>query len=83
LLRLEIMLISTQYWCTVCVEHATGLEIVLGAPDGTPRYVGLVEARFNLFGDSVNDNLNSDRCVVCIERAIGSEIIMGAPDGTR
>jgi hypothetical protein len=59
---MEIVLILTQDWCTVCAEHAIGLEIILGTPDETPRYVGLVEARFNLFGDSVNDNLNSDRC---------------------
>jgi hypothetical protein len=24
-------------WCTVCVEHTVGLEIVLEAPNGTPR----------------------------------------------
>jgi hypothetical protein len=23
--------------CTVCVERTIGLEIILGAPDGTPR----------------------------------------------
>jgi hypothetical protein len=22
--------------CTVCAEHAIGLEFILGAPDGTP-----------------------------------------------
>jgi hypothetical protein len=53
LVHLEILLISTQDWCTVCVERATGSEIILGALDGTPRYVGLVEARFDPFGDSV------------------------------
>jgi hypothetical protein len=34
---LEILLISTQYRCTVYTEHEIGLEIVLGALDGTPR----------------------------------------------
>jgi hypothetical protein len=28
---------STQDWCTVCTKRAIGLEIVSGAPDGTPR----------------------------------------------
>ena len=35
--HLEIVLILTQHRCTVCVEHAIGWEIVLGAPDGNPR----------------------------------------------
>ena len=42
--------------------------------------VAQVEARFNLFGDSAN--LDIDRCTVCAERTIGSEIILDAPDGT-
>jgi hypothetical protein len=33
----EIVLISTQDRCTVCIEHAIGLEVILDAPDGTPR----------------------------------------------
>jgi hypothetical protein len=35
--RLEIVLILTQDRCTVCAERTTGSEIILGAPDGTPR----------------------------------------------
>ena len=35
--RLEIVLILTQDRCMVCVEHTIGYEIVLDAPDGTPR----------------------------------------------
>ena len=27
----------TQDRCTVCVERTIGLEIILDAPDGTPR----------------------------------------------
>ena len=27
----------TQDWCTVCVERTMGSEIILVAPDGTPR----------------------------------------------
>jgi peroxiredoxin family protein len=33
----DIMLILTQDSCTDCVEHNIGLEIILDAPDGTPR----------------------------------------------
>jgi hypothetical protein len=40
--------------CMVCVEHTIGSEIMLEAPDGTPRCVGHVESRFGLFGDSVS-----------------------------
>jgi hypothetical protein len=34
---MEIVLISTLDRCTVCAEHAIGLEIISGAPDGTTR----------------------------------------------
>jgi len=34
---LEKVLILTQDRCTVCVEHTIGWEIILDAPDGTPR----------------------------------------------
>ena len=29
--------LATQDRCTVCVEHTIGWEIILDAPDGTPR----------------------------------------------
>ena len=32
--RLEIVLVLVQDWCTVCAEQ--GLEIILEAHDGTP-----------------------------------------------
>jgi hypothetical protein len=35
--HLETMLISTQDRRKVCAERAIGLEIILGAPNGTPR----------------------------------------------
>jgi hypothetical protein len=35
--RLEIVLLLMQDWCMVCVEDTVGSEIVLEAPDGTPR----------------------------------------------
>ena len=34
---LDIELILTQDRCTVCVERSIGSEIILDAPDGTPR----------------------------------------------
>ena len=34
---LNIVLILTQDRCTVCVKHTIGSEIILYAPDGTPR----------------------------------------------
>jgi uncharacterized membrane protein len=37
LVCLEIVLILTQDKCTVCVERTIGSEIILDAPDGTPR----------------------------------------------
>ena len=33
----DILLILRQDRCTVCVERTIGSEIVLDAPDGTPR----------------------------------------------
>jgi hypothetical protein len=35
--HLEIVLVSVQYRCTVCAEQTIGSEIVLVAPDDTPR----------------------------------------------
>jgi hypothetical protein len=35
--RLEIVLILTQGRCTICAERAIGSEIILDAPNGTPR----------------------------------------------
>jgi hypothetical protein len=35
--HLEIVLILTQVRCTVCAKCTMGLEIILDAPDGTPR----------------------------------------------
>ena len=52
--RFEIVLISTQDSCTICADHAIVSEVMLGAPDGTPRLQGQVEALFSPFGDSVD-----------------------------
>jgi hypothetical protein len=35
--HLEIVLVSAQYRCTICAECTIGSEIVLDAPDDTPR----------------------------------------------
>ena len=35
--HLEIVLVSVQDKCTVCTKCTIGSEIVLNAPDGTPR----------------------------------------------
>ena len=35
--RLDIVLVLVQDMCTVCAKRTIGLEIVLDAPDGTPR----------------------------------------------
>jgi hypothetical protein len=35
--RLEIVLLSVQYGCTVCAECTIGSEIVLDTSDDTPR----------------------------------------------
>ena len=37
LICLNVVLVSVQDRCTVCAKHTIGLEIVLDAPDGTPR----------------------------------------------
>jgi hypothetical protein len=45
---------STQDRCTVCVDHVTGLVIILDSPMELLRYVGQVEARLGMFRDSVH-----------------------------
>ena len=37
IVHFEIVLILTQDRCTVCAKHLIGLEIILDAPDITPR----------------------------------------------
>jgi hypothetical protein len=37
LVHLEIVLILMQDRCMVCAERTMGYEIILDAPDGTPR----------------------------------------------
>jgi hypothetical protein len=40
--------------CTVSAKRTIGLEIVLDAPGGTPRFEAQMEACFGPFGDSAN-----------------------------
>ena len=37
LVFLEAVLVSVQERCTIYAKHTTGSEIMLDAPDGTPR----------------------------------------------
>jgi hypothetical protein len=34
---LETMLVLVKYRCIVCAKHTVGSEIILDAPNGTPR----------------------------------------------
>jgi hypothetical protein len=47
--RLEIVLPLMQDWCTVCVEHTIGSEIVLAHTMKLLGDVGHVESRIDLF----------------------------------
>jgi hypothetical protein len=40
LVSLEMVLVSVQDRCRVCTKHTIRLEIILDAPDGTPRLRG-------------------------------------------
>ena len=52
--RLEIVLILTKDHCMVCVERTIGSEIVLEAPDGSPRCRGSCGISFGPFGHGVS-----------------------------
>jgi hypothetical protein len=51
---LQIVLISVQGRCTICVEYTMGMEILLATPDRLLGDMGQIEAHFGLFRDSVN-----------------------------
>jgi hypothetical protein len=46
--------VLVQDRCTICAKHTIGSEIVLDAPDSTPRWEAQVDAQFSPFGDSAN-----------------------------
>jgi hypothetical protein len=79
LVHLEIVLILKQDRCMVCVECTISLEIILDAPNGTPRWVmsNLVSVRLDMVLMS-----KQDRCTVCAKHTIGSIIVFDTPDGT-
>ena len=52
--RLEMVLVLTEDWCTVCAKRTIGSDIVWVAPDGTPRDEAQQEGRFGPFRDSAN-----------------------------
>ena len=65
--------------CTVCAKHTMGSEIILDAPDGTPRRRGSSERSVHL--ETVLVSVQ-DRCMVCAGCTIGSEIVLDAADGS-
>jgi hypothetical protein len=54
LVHLEIVLLSVQHSCMVCVKCTIGSEIILDVPYGTLGHEAQVEARFGLFRESAN-----------------------------
>jgi hypothetical protein len=50
----HLELVSVQDRTTVCTKCTIGSEIILDAPDGTPRREAQVETCFGLFGDGAN-----------------------------
>ena len=52
--HLDIWLIFKQDKCMFCAERSIGSEIILDAPDGTPRSHGSCEISFDPFGDGVS-----------------------------
>ena len=52
--RLERVLVSIQDRCVIFAKRTIGSEIILDAPDGTPRDVGLVECHSGPFRDVVS-----------------------------
>ena len=79
--RLEIVVILMRDRCTVCAKFTIGLEIVLDAPDGTPRWQGTSGSSFSVRLDIVLI-MTQDWCMVCAERTIHSEIDLDANNGT-
>jgi hypothetical protein len=74
-------------------KRIIGSEVVLDAPDGTPRWWGSCESSVHLEILLILWNLSSfrleivlvpvqDICTVYAKRTISLEIILDAPDGT-
>jgi hypothetical protein len=73
--------VSVQDRCTVCAKHTTGSEIVLDAPDGTPRLRGSSGSSIRSILEVVLI-LKQDRCTVCVKSSIDTEVILDAHNGT-
>jgi hypothetical protein len=54
---LERVLALVHDRCTVCVKCSIGSKFVLDAPDGTPRCVAQIDARFGPFEDQFHCKL--------------------------
>ena len=77
--RLEMVLVLVQDWCTVCAKRTMGQISFRTHPMVLLGVEAQLQAHFGLFGD--NANLDA-RWVHCAERTMGSEIILDVPDGT-
>jgi hypothetical protein len=51
---LETVFVSVQDRCKVCAKCTIGIEIILDAPDGTPRFEAQEEAHFSSFAGTAN-----------------------------
>jgi hypothetical protein len=78
--RLEIVLISAQDMCMVCVECSTAWKFFWAHPVTLLGDVGQVEALSVRL--EIVLIMMQDRCTVCAEHIIGLEIILDTPDGT-
>ena len=58
--RLEIVLVSVQYRCTVCAKRTIDSEINWTQPTVPLGDEAQVEARFGLFGGPFGDSANLD-----------------------
>ena len=76
--HLEMLLVSVQDRCMVCIKRTLGSETVLDAPMVLLGDEAQVEARFGPFVLF----FTHDRCMVCAEHTIGSKIVLDTPDGT-
>ena len=52
--RLEMELVLMEDRCTVCAKRTIGSDIILDAPDRTPRWRGSCGISFGPFGDGVS-----------------------------
>ena len=68
--RLATVLVSVQDRCMVCARCTIGLQIILDAPDGTPRSRGVMWNLASFHFETVLVSVQ-DRWMVCARRTIG------------